>query len=241
MSYIDQTVESFVDFMLEKNAGMLSISELETRLRERFCTVPIIIIDDIQLREQNRDPKLENKIGGEYVYHKRFDLMEKLARTYESAKEEGRIKSSTSGAYEFEYALIGSTEVPDDLHIQAGGHLGDAFSCYQRAWWLNPVSRIMANGGFYIFVVGDKIPTEFQECTAVHEYVELSTGSHREATYQEFLNALHRGNNFLEKYTRWWGSHCKRTLEGLDQENKEALKEILPRLSVEILEQDCIL
>jgi len=241
MEYSDGTVESNVDFWLTTNAGILSVSRLEALLKERFACVPVEIIDEDRLKEQNRDSRLENRIDGENVYHKRFDIAEKLSQTYEEARDQGRVKKYNNGRYEFEYAVIDSSEVPENLHFQAGGHLGDAFSNYQRQWWGKPIPDVMANNGVYIFVVGDKIPEDYQEFAALHEYAELLTKSHGEATRYEFQKVAERGNKFLDKYTRWWTSYCGDTLQNLDQENKVALREILPALSVKILAEKGIL
>ncbi len=241
LKYIDESVESNVDFWLIQNAGVLSISLLEVMLKKRFGHIPLRIIDEDRLKKLNRDPKLENRIDGEYVYHKLFDIVEKLGQIYDHAREQGRIKRYGNGGRDFEYAVIDSSEVPEEVHLQAGGYLGSAFSSYQRQWWGKPLPESMANNRFYIFVVGDKIPEEFQEFAALHEYTELWTQLHGEATRSEFQKVAERGNEFLDKYTNWWLLLSKNKLQGLDQENKDALRELLPALSVKILAEKGIL
>jgi len=241
--YYGRKVESKVDLWLKENAGILPISKLEAKLKDRFGCVPLHIVDETIIKKLNRDTRLENRVDGENVYYKIFNIAEELRQTYERARAQGRIRKYCNGRYNFEYAIIAFSEVPKELHLHAGGDLGDAFAGYQRQWWSKPIPEIIANK-IYIFVVGDRIPTEFQEFAALHEYTELLTNSHREATQYEFQKVSEKGDEFLDKFTKWWISYLsyhKKNLEELDQENKDALKEILPQLSIRILEQKGIL
>jgi len=235
----DTKVESYIDFWLVENAGVLSLSELEIKLENTFSCVPILLINEEKLIKLGKDKRLEHRIESGHVYHKKFDIFEKIDGIYNKAKNDGMVKICFDGSNKFEYVLINSFELPKELNLYTKFEIRSGLSMFKRQCWNKPTLDSIKNNGFYIFVLKDHVPNDFHDFVALHEYIELLTKSCGEATKYEFSKVAEKDTEFLNKFTKWYATLYKQIQ--LSQEHKIFLREILPELSIKIFEEENII
>ncbi len=170
-------------------------------------------------------------------------VYQQFKNLWERISLEEKVKKSSIEGYDFEFGVCEESDIPKEHPYHSGAgigiFLGTLKELNSQCRNTEEIKKAIDSKKFLIFVVSGQTPNiEFDELVALHEYEEIMHfGNHGIATMIEFEKAAQKGDNFLTKYTEWWVEKNNEILSHLDEENKEALSELMPDLSRKILEK----
>ncbi|MBW2980792.1 hypothetical protein KY360_05240 [Candidatus Woesearchaeota archaeon] len=159
---------------------------------------------------------------------------------YEKARDRGSIGRYTSDEYDLEYAIVSPDEVCEKQPYKGrafGTLVVDIPSYYRDSE--GTLEKAINDGNFMFFIVKDHVPEDYYGFLVVHEYVEMiNRGDHGIATREEFREVAKKGDELLRQYSAWWIKDNKKILEGLDEANRNALRELVPEITKEMLHEE---
>ena len=172
------------------------------------------------------------------------DIESRLVDLYWKAKKEGRVGIGKYGRDSFAYVEIDSKEFPPGVPRQkiafslyiANDHERQTARFEREYGDATTYKRLVREHKFLIFVFRDQVPQEFREIGAAHEYVEGYTENHANGQKAQFDEALMRGNDFFERYVRWFAGNCSKPKD--ENSRRIFLEDIVPKGAIPILQEE---
>ncbi|MEM7815808.1 MAG: hypothetical protein QXN71_01675 [Candidatus Aenigmatarchaeota archaeon] len=129
-----------------------------------------------------------------------LSLYEICREIFSESKKNGRTEKIEILPFEeHEYAVLGSSEIPEKFRRKNGKHLPFTVTGKSVFWR----GHFVYSEPFYIFVP-ERIEKRFRRHKAFHECVEAYTGDCVKATLMEFRAVSVMGEDFLRDYTEGW-------------------------------------